>query len=432
MKTMKTRPTMTRTVAAVLTLGLVGPVSASAQGVVVRGQTCESGVLMGTLGISGLDCVGECSVTMSRAGKEERWVFSTEPRIFSIEAGGPADGILQAGDYLVALDDMLITTREGGERYANLAPGEVVRVRYRREGNIREVEIRAGSRCTMPPQPSLSTGRVAVPVAPEAVRGVARVGIATAPRVRVLPSPVEVDSARPVAAVGIPSTGRLLDPTPRGRLGIGLRCEDCGTRTDEDTGESVWFFSGPIEITGVNPGGAADRAGIQLGDLITAIDGHSIDTEAGGLAFSNLTPGEPVQVTVVRRNGSTEEVTVVPDEADEELLRERSGVAGITEPVEPAPRRLGAAIAPPVARPPRGDVPEPVAGVPVPEDLPLRYSGTVAGVEVVVRGEPVAVSELQGARTIIIDSGGLWVRIRVPAGGREGLQEGREEIPNRR
>jgi S1-C subfamily serine protease len=432
MKTMRTKATLTRMAAAVLSLGVMGPVPVSGQRVVVRGQACESGVLMGTLGISGLDCVGECSVTMSRAGKEERWVFSTEPRIFSIEAGGPADGILQAGDYLVALDGMLITTREGGERYANLVPGEVVRVQYRREGNIREAEIRTGSRCAMPPRPSMSTGRVAVPVAPEAVRGVARVGIATAPRVRVLPSPVEPDSARSVVAAAIGSTGRLLDPTPRGRLGIGLQCERCGTQIDEETGRSVWFFSGPIEITGVNPGGAADRAGIQLGDLITAIDGHSIDTEAGGLAFSNLTPGEPVQVTVVRRNGRTEEVTVVPDEAEEELARERLGVAGIAEPVEPAPGRLGAAIAPPAARPPTADVPEPVAGIPVPEDLPLRYSGTVAGVEVVVRGGPVAVSELQGARTIIIDSGGLWVRIRVPAGGRDGLQEGFQEVPDGR
>jgi membrane-associated protease RseP (regulator of RpoE activity) len=422
MEPMRTMKATTRTLATVLSFGLVGPIPLYGQGVEVRGQACESGVLVGSLGISGLDCVGECSVTMSRAGKEESWVFSTEPRIFSIEPGGAASGILRAGDYLVAIDGLLITTREGGRRYANLVPGEVVTVRYRREGSLQEAGIRVGARCTLPPPPAASVGRVAVPAPPvEPARGVARVGIARAPRVRVLPSPAEPDSVLPVVPTAILSTGVLLDPTPRGRLGIGLQCERCGTEIDDETGKSVWFFSGPIEVTGVDPDGAAEKAGIQMGDLISAIDGHDISTEAGGLAFSNLTPGEPVRVTVVRRNGRTEDVTVVPGEARSGLLRGRVGLAGVSEPVEPAPPTVGAAVAAPPARPAGGVARvEPMATAMVgPEELPLSYSGTVAGVEVVVRGGPVAVSELQGARTIIINADGLWVRIRVPAGGRD-------------
>jgi hypothetical protein len=46
--------------------------------------------------------------------------------------------------------------------------------------------------------------------------------------------------------------------------------------------------------------------------------------------------------------------------------------------------------------------------------MPLRYSGTVAGVEVEVRGEPVTVSELEGTRIILINADGIWIRIRVP------------------
>jgi hypothetical protein len=411
---------MTRTLVAASFLGVAGTIPVSGQGVLARGQACESGVLVGSLGISGLDCVGECSVTLSQLGKEESWVFSTEPRIFTIEGGGPADGILKAGDYLVAIDGLLITTREGGRRYASLVPGEVVTIRYRREGNVHEAGIRVGSRCTMPQPPALSTGRALPPPPPEPVRGVARVGIATVPRVRVLPSLVEPDSLLPGPPVGILSTGRLLDPTPRGRLGIGLQCERCGTGIDEETGQSVWFFSGPIEVTNVNPGGAAEKAGIQMGDLITAIDGKDISTEAGGLAFSNLMPGQAVRVTVVRRNGQTENVRVVPDEAESGLLRGRVGVAPLA-PVEPVPRSLGAAIPAPPARPEGAEVPEPAVGVAgEPEALPLSYSGMVAGVEVVVRGGPVAVSELRGARTIIINADGLWIRIRVPGGAGEG------------
>ena len=122
--------TMMRMVGMGVALALTATVPASGQTVQVGGQACESGVVLGTLGISGLDCVGECSVTLTSEGREESWVFSTEPRIFTIQDGGPAEGILEPGDYLVAIDGLLITTREGGRRYASLEPGEVVTVRY--------------------------------------------------------------------------------------------------------------------------------------------------------------------------------------------------------------------------------------------------------------------------------------------------------------
>ena len=67
---------------------------------------------------------------------------------------------------------------------------------------------------------------------------------------------------------------------------------------------------------------------------------------------------------------------------------------------------------------------EPLADVAAPVDLPLSYSGTVAGVEVEVRGGPVAVSEMKGARILLINAEGLWIRIRVPAG------TGRRDAPD--
>jgi hypothetical protein len=375
---------------------------------------------VGNLGISGLDCVGECSVILSREGKEERWVFATEPRIFSIQAGGPTDGILEAGDFLVSIDGLLITTREGGLRYAGLEPGETVTVRYRRGRETREAQLRVGSRCAVPPGPSVSAGRVPPPPPPDAVRGVARVGVVTAPRVKVLPSPVEPDSALPVVATGGIARGGLLDPTPRGRLGIGLQCSRCGTELDRDTGRSVWFFSGPIEVTSVASGGPAESAGIQMGDLVTAVDGHDLATEAGGLAFSNLIPGEAVNLTVVRRNGRKEVVTVVPAEPDSPLPR---GALQPPEPdpVSPAPRVAGVAVAPPP--PSRVGEPEGATGLEEPVGLPLSFTGTLTGVEVTVRGGPVAVSELKGARTIIIHADGLWIRVRIPASGGRGEED---------
>jgi hypothetical protein len=392
----------------------------------VVGQSCESGVIEGTLGISGLDCVGECSVTLTSDGSEDRWVFSTEPRIFRVEAGGPSDGIFEAGDFLVALDGVLITTRGGGRRYANLEPGEIVNARYRRDGAVREAGIRVGSRCRPnPPEPAVVTGRVVPPPPPprpdrtEPVRG-----IATAPRVRVAPHAVPAVPPFEEAVSGYYSNLSLLDTRPTGRLGIGFSCEQCGTDTNEDTGESIWFFSGPLEVTQVNSGGPAEEAGIRMGDLIKAVDGHEITSEQGGVAFSRLTPGEAVRVTLIRRNGREEIVDLIPMEPTRAIVSRRAA----PPPRPDQPRAVGVVTGVAVPQvPDRTEYPEPTAPMSGPEDLPLSYSGTVGGVEVVVRGGPVSVSELQGARTLFISADGIWIRIRVPAGVGRGLSSGGEE-----
>ena len=44
-------------------------------------QTCEEGVIVGQLGISGLNCRGECTITLNREGAEQYWSFTTEPMI---------------------------------------------------------------------------------------------------------------------------------------------------------------------------------------------------------------------------------------------------------------------------------------------------------------------------------------------------------------
>jgi hypothetical protein len=357
-------------------------------------------------------------------GQGRTWKFSTEPRIFSIQEDGPADGVLEAGDYLVALDGVLITSREGGRRYANLEIGELVSVRYRRDGEVREGRIRVGSECRRGIDRVATAGRVAPPPLPGRVDVVPRAAIATAPRVVV--SPDVIAEAVPVAGVatGVSRALSLLDPTPQGRLGIGFSCTECGTQTDEETGESIWFFSGPLEVTRVTKGGPADRAGLRMGDLITGVGGFGLDTEAGGRAFSELTPGEPAVFTIVKRNGSEVEVEVVPVEADDRVLLGRA--VPVPEPDEPVPvAGVRGVVSRAVPAPPdREAYPEPLADVAPPVDLPLSYSGTVAGVEVEVRGGPVAVSEMKGARILLINAEGLWIRIRVPAG------TGRRDAPD--
>jgi hypothetical protein len=413
--------------------------------------SCPQGLEQGGLGITGLDCVGECTLTIKGEGKERSWFFSTEPRILGVDPNGPAQGILQTGDFLVAIDGVLITSREGGRRYANLVPGEEVSVRFRRgrAGRVQEAEILVASDCLdalLPPAGVVA--RVVPPgiPAPEkpdevvSVEVVPNYAIGVAPQVRVTPEVkvLKVDTAAGVPLLGVAAvppnvTGLFGDVTPTGRLGIGFSCTECGTRTDEETGESVWFFSGSLEVTAVNRGGPADDAGIERGDLIKAVEGHPINSDEGGRAFTDITPGKEVRLTVVRRNGREVEVTVIPGEKVPSNFKVTGGgavpspdappAAGVAvEPVSPARvLRGGVRVVPDttlVAEPvtiPFVDVPV----VAVPPDLPLRWTGSLQGVEVEVRGEPVRVSEMRAARTIVINADGLWIRIRIPPLGEE-------------
>ena len=235
-------------------------------------------------------------------------------------------------------------------------------------------------------------------------------GVAVAPRVRVRPSrgstvPSVTSTGRATARATVPRRARagiLETASPGGSLGIGIACTNCGTRTDEETGDDVWFFSGPLEVSAVDAGGPAAQVGIQRGDLIKAIDGHALDTEAGGLAFTQLRAGESVRVTVVKRTGAEVEIDVVPEE--------RRRVAS------PSPLAETAPAADPAPPPPTSVTPVPELSLDpnAPEGMPLRFSGTMGGVEVEIRGDPVMVSEVEDARTIYINAEGLWIRITVP------------------
>jgi hypothetical protein len=398
---MKTMTRWTNVGGATLGLGLsllmVG--TGTAQVRVGEAVACPAGMEVGDIGISGLDCVGECTLSIKEDGSSRSWFFSAEPRVFGVESGGPTDGILESGDLLVAIDGLLITTKEGGQRYANLEPGERIRLRYRRDGRAREASVRVEEGCLDPPNPAGMISRVPPPpTPPDEVRSV---GIAVAPRVRVAPTrrptpTTGTSSSRGVSRTTVPRrapVGILETTSPAGSLGIGISCTNCGTRTDEETGEDIWFFSGPLEVTAVNTGGPASGAGIQRGDLIKAIDGNALDTDAGGLAFTRLRAGERVGLTVVKRTGAEVQVGLVPEERTR--ARRPTRVSEPAPASEPAsPRSTGVATAP--------------AG------MPLRYSGTMSGVEVEVRGDPVMVSEMEGARTIYINADGLWIRITVP------------------
>ncbi|RMG99617.1 MAG: M20/M25/M40 family metallo-hydrolase [Deltaproteobacteria bacterium] len=68
-----------------------------------------------------------------------------------------------------------------------------------------------------------------------------------------------------------------------------------------------------VRLSGVRPGGAADRAGLRAGDVVVELAGRPVENiEAYMAAFALLEPGKPARV-VVLRDGARTVLEIVPD-----------------------------------------------------------------------------------------------------------------------
>ena len=69
-------------------------------------------------------------------------------------------------------------------------------------------------------------------------------------------------------------------------------------------GVGALAFGGPCEIQTVQPGSAADQAGIRAGDVVVAVDGLPVgDFDGLTTRVAGRGPGEVVRLTVARRGG---------------------------------------------------------------------------------------------------------------------------------
>jgi predicted metalloprotease with PDZ domain len=99
-------------------------------------------------------------------------------------------------------------------------------------------------------------------------------------------------------------------------LGIsGMKCK-CTYTATPDPHERFWLFQSEPLITGIHRNGPADGK-LRAGDVIVGIDGMLIMTRRAGVRFANLEPGEPVELTVRRRNRTITE-TIIPVEVPSE------------------------------------------------------------------------------------------------------------------
>lgn len=244
----------------------------------VQGQVCRDGMpRTATLGIGLLHCVGGTCMVHGPDGGGTRHDFSTEPRAWELDPGGPAARALREGDQITSVDGVLITTRDGGRRLANLRPGVPLRLGIRRGGTETVVRVVPAPGCN---QPALA----------------------------VTSSPAKPDW-RPPAAVRRSEHSRG-QAGPGVYFGMVLDCGDCGWR--QENGAWRWHASAPLRVRSVVPGTPAERAGIRPGDVLLGIGGTPFTPAGEGYLAAGLHPGQPVSLRL-RRGARTLVRLVVPE-----------------------------------------------------------------------------------------------------------------------
>jgi membrane-associated protease RseP (regulator of RpoE activity) len=332
------------------------------------------------LGITEMEC--NCTFTF---GEDERlWLFQAEPKIKGVDRDGPSHGKLKDGDVIVGIDGMLITTRKAGIRFANLVAGEPVELTVRRWFRTRLVTV-VPQTAPEPEVPvELTIGRsgradtvtiVPRPTAsPELARSIEEL------------SKRAVEIGEAVVTTGLPASLEFsllpefnldfTEMTPRGWIGFGLSFGGSIKHKDEDK-PAEWRFNDPPSIKTVQPGSPADEAGLQVNDVLLEIDGLKLDSRRGGKRFSRMEPGQIVEWKV-RRGGKR---FTVETKAGERPQREQVEVP--LEPLDHDALR------------------------------PLRYTGTLGGTEIEVRGsENVRVEVDEETGEIVIRSGDSVVRLK--------------------
>jgi hypothetical protein len=170
-------------------------------------------------------------------------------------------------------------------------------------------------------------------------------------------------------------------PSPRGAgprallYGFALECGECRWTRDPGEPRDIWQYADLPHVAAVTDGGAAARAGVQVGDTLVAVDGVSILTPDGGRRLSLVRLGDRVTFTLRRAGQVISRVLVV---------------------------------GPPMPPPRSGDA--------------FRYSGQIGAVPVRISGDAPLVVSTDSTGALLIRTPGATIRIQ---------PQGASEVPKR-
>lgn len=134
--------------AAALILGVVLPGACTAQVRDPRTASCPADRVSPDLGI-GIHC-DACEIRSHRDGNGPPITFPAPPLIDEVHRGGAADGVLQAGDVLLAIDGVPIVGRAGGFAFDAIRPNVPARLTIERNRQRKEVVLVPGLHCHVP------------------------------------------------------------------------------------------------------------------------------------------------------------------------------------------------------------------------------------------------------------------------------------------
>jgi membrane-associated protease RseP (regulator of RpoE activity) len=399
---------------------------------------------IGDLGITSMSFRG--SMRYNTENGERSWYFQAEPEIHKVDPKGPAVGKLEGGDVIVAIDGLPITTRQAGQKFANVAPGEGVKLTVRRGGRLVDTAIVPRAVCPedhpMIIDPAdLTIGSTVLENLGLTVEKLSRLAEVEA-RYDEIRAELEglFGSLEVPAAPGRPGEpGAIPAPRPFPKhpawFGMSISPDGCTfkatIKASKTGGPLEWRFDTPPKVGAVEPGSPAEKAGIEAGDRITHIDGLKIDSDEGGKRFSSIKPGETVEVKV-RRDGVEKVMALKAMEPPQAMLereeeyeravrayeeRARSQDAKARDIEELARQREIVARErameyEALAREYEHDAQ--TRGID-PESLPVRFIETVDAAKIEVRGEDsVSVIRDEAAGEIVIRTRDSFVRIKLP------------------
>jgi len=289
------------------------------------------------LGVTSYQCAS-CGIRQGGSARPH-YTFQAEPIVLEAAPGS----VLKAGDVIEAVNGEPIMTQTGADRFTYPQAGQVTLTVRRANARVQLTTSTAG--CENKPshpkdvsQPLIIVDGVAVTdidqVKPadidnvEVLKGTAatavygdraRNGIIVITTKRTIPpkpAPRPTDQVYVIDGVvlsppglvvdtnlnpALERAGYRVDAAPSGRrFGFAVGCLQACTRTKASDGTDYYKFDAYPPIVALTPGGAAERAGIRVGDLVTEVDGKSVLTEDGALGFMRGTKTETLQITVIR------------------------------------------------------------------------------------------------------------------------------------